>query len=320
MDILQHKQQHILIAGNDKLAVSLCVCMLQAGHQVTVYHILHTDFLTAVRVHLDDILEYNGELISLDKLSVVSRLDAEADFDLAVAVTGENIEEKTELIKNLERYLPKHIPIAVNIESIKLSVLQEYALHPERLLGANWVEPVHTTCFLEIVTNDVTDKTLLVDFDNLARQSWNKDPYVLKNDVGIRAKMMSALLREAFYLVENDYVTIEDIDRACRNDAGYYMPFAGNFRYMDLMGTYMYGVVMQDLNPELSKDTHIPAFCRLRIDNGDKGMASGDGFYHYEPSEAEEWEATFRKFSYQIQKIINKYPFNYLEKYTPVKS
>ena len=140
-----------------------------------------------------------------------------------------------------------------------------------------------------------------------AKQHWQKDPYLLKNGRGIRSRMLTALMREAFFLVENDYVRIEDIDRACRNDAGYYLPFAGNFRYMDLMGAYMYGVVMQDLNPELSKDKHIPEFARKLFKSGAEGMQNGKGFYEYEEGEAEEWDNKFRKFSHEIKDVISKY-------------
>jgi 3-hydroxybutyryl-CoA dehydrogenase len=124
------------------------------------------------------------------------------------------------------------------------------------------------------------------------------------------------MVREAFYLLENGYVSVEDIDRACRNDAGYYLPFAGNCRYMDLMGTYIYGVVMRDLNPELSKDRQIPAFFREIVSKERLGMETKQGFYPYQEGEVEQWEEVFRKFSYQIRQIIAKYPFGQREEAT----
>ena len=118
------------------------------------------------------------------------------------------------------------------------------------------------------------------------------------------------MVREAFYLVENGYATVQDIDRACRNDAGYYLPFAGNFRYMDLMGTYSYAEVMKKLNADLSKDNHIPGFFSDIISNGDTGMKSNKGFYNYENGDVEHWNKMFAKFSYKIHEIIAKYPFS----------
>lgn len=121
------------------------------------------------------------------------------------------------------------------------------------------------------------------------------------------------MLREAFYLVDNGYVSVEGVDRGCRNDSGYYMSFAGNFRYMDLMGTFIYGLVMQDLNPELSKSSQLPAFFQDLIQQGRLGMDSGKGFFDYQPGETQHWDALFQRFSYQIAELMAKYPFNYQE-------
>ena len=118
------------------------------------------------------------------------------------------------------------------------------------------------------------------------------------------------MAREAFFLVENGYASIEDIDRACRNDPGYYLPFAGNCRYIDLMGTYAYGIVMKGLNPELSKDIEIGKFMKNIISEEDFGMENGKGFYEYEKGDSERWHEIFRKFSTQIHEIIKKYPFD----------
>jgi 3-hydroxybutyryl-CoA dehydrogenase len=51
---------------------------------------------------------------------------------------------------------------------------------------------------------------------------------------------------------------------------------------MDLMGTYAYGLVMKDLNRELSKDTKLPDFIDAIIREGGSGMENNNGFYKYE--------------------------------------
>ncbi|WP_342645591.1 3-hydroxyacyl-CoA dehydrogenase NAD-binding domain-containing protein [Mucilaginibacter sp. CSA2-8R] len=314
MDILRYQQQHFLVTGLKKLTASVGVCLLRAGHKVTLHSPTNANVMATVEQHLADMEKYTGETVDIKNLEVITTLGNTQRYDGAIVITNEDIEEKAAFIKELDKVLHESATLAINTESIALDVLQSYSDNPGRLLGVNWVEPAHTTSFLEIITNEISQTQLVDDFCQTARELWRKDPYVLKHNQGIRAQLMCALLREAFFLVENNYVTIEDIDRACRNDAGYYMSFAGNFRYMDLMGTYMYGIVMQELNPELSKDTHIPDFCKRLIDTGSKGMITGEGFYHYEPGEAQQWDTVFRKFSYQIQQIIEKYPFSYKQK------
>lgn len=307
------KKEPILVVGNDKLAFSITVCLVQAGHPVTLYTEKEEEALTCLTTHFTDMGQWPSDLLTQSGFTILDHLDHAVDCGLAIAVTNENLSEKRLVVRQLEKVLSREAVIAINTESIPLSAIQQDTFHPERILGTNWVEPAHTTYFLEIISNQTTPKSLVEHFSSVARQFWQKDPYVLYKDCGIRARLMGAMIREAFYLLENGYVSVEDIDRACRNDAGYYLPFAGNCRYMDLMGTYIYGVVMQDLNPELSKDRHIPAFFQEIMQQGRRGMENNKGFYTYQDGEVERWDEVFRKFSYQIQEIIAKYPFHYKE-------
>lgn len=86
---------------------------------------------------------------------------------------------------------------------------------------------------------------------------------------------------------------------------------------MDLMGTYAYGMVMKDLNPDLSREKALPAFFARILSEGGLGIQNGSGLYTYTPKEANRWQKTFREFSYRIEEIIDKYPFNYQRNDTP---
>lgn len=230
-------------------------------------------------------------------------------YGLAILVTEEDLQIKKEQLSNLEKILHPGSIIAVNTETLGLDLLQENASFPHRIMGVNWTEPADTTCFLEIIANHVTDPDLADQLLRTATGRWNKDPYIIHGNTGIRMRLTGALIREAFYLVKNGYATVEDIDRACRNDAGYYLPFAGNLRYMDLMGTYAYGMVMKDLNPELSTDGHIPEFFQRMLTGGNFGMESGAGFYSYAAGEHEKWQELMGEFGRQVRELFDKYPF-----------
>ncbi|MDF9798945.1 3-hydroxybutyryl-CoA dehydrogenase [Catalinimonas alkaloidigena] len=304
----------ILVVGSDKVAYSLVVCLLQAGHPVKLYTEQGKQARQIINTHLDDCFNFQSEYISASAdYEVLTSLEDKLDVAIAMVITSENLSEKRAVLEKTEKALSKNAIIAINTESFALQEVHLHATHQERVIGANWTEPVHTTLFLEIITNKLTSKSVVKDFFHLAKTYWRKDPYILNHGNGIRSKMMCAMIREAFFLIEKGYVTPEDIDRACRNDPGYYFPFAGNFRYMDLMGAYIYGVVMKDLNPNLSKERHIPDFFNLLMEKGCYGMESGRGFFEYDENEVNNWNKLFRRFSYEIQEIIEKYPFKYLE-------
>lgn len=239
---------------------------------------------------------------------VVADLNAPLDaINLAILVTEEDEEVKRTWIRRIEEKVSAETLIAVNTESIGLDILQEHALYPERIIGLNWTEPADKTCFLEIIANETTNAPAAAYLEEMARTCWNKDPYVIRGNAGIRMRLLGALVREAFYLVQNGYANVEDIDRACRNDAGYYLPFAGNLRYMDLMGTYAYGMVMKDLNRELATDTELPGFFLSMMEKGEWGMEGRGGFYSYRDGEAEKWRALLGKFSEEIRELMGKY-------------
>jgi 3-hydroxybutyryl-CoA dehydrogenase len=297
----------VLIAGDSKLVSSVAVCLILAIQPVVILtqHIL--EMVESLNNHAKDINTFSEFPLNMNLVSIINTLDNKTDYLLAIALTNESLPEKLEMISLMETVISSDKTIAINTESISLTNIQKAAKFPERIFGTNWVEPAHTTYFLEIISNKKNDQQLLKDFADHAKLYWKKDPYIINSDHSIRARLMCAMIREAFYLVENGYVTFEDIDRACRNDAGYYLPFAGNFRYMDLMGTYIYGIVMKDMNPDLTRQQHVPAFFKYIVQQGWLGMDNNHGFYEYPEGEAEKWNTLSRNFSYQIRDIINKY-------------
>ncbi len=125
---------------------------------------------------------------------------------------------------------------------------------------------------------------------------------------------MYAMYREAFNLVENGYATIEDVDRACRNNTGYWMTLAGVFRWMDLTGVAAYHNVIKDLFPTLSNNTKVPKLIDNIVKAGGKGVSNAQGFYKYTPEEAKMWKETFEEFSYEICKLALKYPADVVKK------
>lgn len=296
----------VLLVGGNKLTYSIAFCLYSAGQRV----ILVTSDVAHARRYLALAAGHTEDFDS-EQLIVTPNFDFHETISRAILVTEENLSVKKQQIARLEELLPKDTLIAVNTESISLADLQEGTSAPERILGANWVEPAHTTLFLEIISNEVTSKQLVDDLYQTARDIWKKDPYVIHGNSGVRTRLFAAMLREAFYLIKNGYANVEDIDRACRNDAGYYLPFAGNLRYMDLMGTYAYGMVMKDLNPELASDRIAPEFFEALVQQKRFGMESGSGFYEYQPGENEKWDVLMNKFSHQISGLIQRYPFNY---------
>jgi 3-hydroxybutyryl-CoA dehydrogenase len=220
----------------------------------------------------------------------------------------ENVSEKKAVYAKLESVLSPTAVIGSNTSAIPVTILQDDLQHPERMLGIHWAEPAHITRFMEVICGDKSDLSYAQIILTLA-ESWGKEPSLLRKDIRgfITNRIMYAMLREAFHLVEKGYATVEDVDRSLRNDLGYWITFAGPFRFMDLTGIPAYLTVMKDLFPDLDNTTVAPDMMQRIVQEGALGVRNAKGFYPYTPESAEHWEKTFIEFSYDIRKLAEKY-------------
>lgn len=303
----------VLVCGQGRLAVSIPVCLAASGSRVTLWSDQPAEQQRYIATHLQD-LSQNADISAPKKIVVKSTMEAPITQTLVIIVGYSDLSAIRSLLERLESEGTPDCTIAIATDHIPLKSLQKNRLRPENILVVNWTEPAHTTFFLEIVYNERTSPAVVHQMEYTATHAWRKDPYLVKDEWGVRGRMNAAMVREALFLIDQDYAKVEDIDRACRNDAGTYLPFAGNFQYMDLMGTFAYGVVMEQLNKELSNATVPPDFFRTQIKNtSQNGDDTRSGFYEYTNEDMEKWESRMRNFSFEVRDVMQKYPFHYLE-------
>ena len=304
------------VIGLGLMGTSIVACLLSSGHHV-VGVTKDVERIRAVRAHarelLDEMREQGFELCDAAELVRNFELtDSYADLaDRAIVIESivEDIEAKKQALRHAEEVISPSAVIGSNTSAIPVTLLQQDALHPERILGIHWAEPAHITRFMEIVCGDRTGPQYADRVVALARH-WGKEPTLVKRDIRgfISNRLMYALFREAFHLVEQGYATPADIDRSMRNDLGYWITFAGPFRFMDLTGIPAYAAVIKDLFPDLDCGKEVPALLRQVVESGGRGTANAKGFYEYTPEQAERWEKLFLEYTYQIRALAMKYP------------
>lgn len=304
------------VVGLGLMGRSIVTCLLAAGHPVTAVTRSVAQRKGTRRQIGAMLREMRSEgLLRRDPSAVLERLTITDDYqDLAPAALVcesivENFDTKREVIAKLEEALPKGTIIGSNTSAIPVTLLQEGTRNPERILGIHWAEPAHITRFLEIICGE---HSKLANAERVAALAarWGKEPTLVRKDVRgfITNRIMYAMLREAFYLVENGYATPADVDRSVRNDLGWWITLAGPFRFMDLTGIPAYAAVMKDLLPELDASTSVPKLMQKVVDSSAKGVANAKGFYEYTPAEARRWEKRFLQFTYDIRRLARKYP------------
>lgn len=227
---------------------------------------------------------------------------------LVLENVSENFQIKQQVYKKIEACISDEVIIASNTSALPISLLQNHLRVPERFFGMHWAKPSYLSPFLEIVCGEKSPVEIGEQLQRIAKE-WGKEPTLVRKDIRgfITNRIMYAMYREACHLVEKGYATIADIDRACKNDSGYWLPFCGPFRHMDLTGLKAYHSVMKDLFPELNNEQTVPKLIDNIVQEGGNGVFNGKGFYEYTKDEAKKWEETFEKFSFDIHRLSSDY-------------
>jgi 3-hydroxybutyryl-CoA dehydrogenase len=321
-DELNPAEIAIGVVGLGLMGCSICACFLIAGHKVVAIAPIPSDMNTAlarIKSHLNK--AYEKKMIPHHADYYLVRILISEDYSslspckIVLECTLESIEIKKAVYEKIVPEVNHLALICSNTSAIPITLLQSLVSHPERFVGLHWAEPSHTTRFLEIICGDQTDITKAEWLYKLS-QLWGKEPTLVRKDIRgfIANRLMYAMYREAFYLVENGYATVEDVDRACRNNTGYFMTLMGVFRWMDMTGVPAYHTVMKELNPTLNNQTTVPKLIDDIVQRGGRGILNGDGFYQYTPAEIKLWEEIFSEFTYEIRNLALKYPGDVVER------
>jgi 3-hydroxybutyryl-CoA dehydrogenase len=304
------------VVGLGLMGCSICTCLLMAGHSVIAVAPIPADMVTAegrIRGHLEH--SYKEGLVRAGPDELLQRLRITEDYSLlggcklVIECTLEDLVIKRGVYAKIEAAVGEDVVMTSNTSAIPISLLQRETKHPGRFFGLHWAEPSHTTRFLEVICGEQSEVEKGEWLYRIAH-CWGKEPTLVRKDIRgfITNRLMYALYREAFSLVENGYATIEDVDRACRNNAGYWMTLVGPFRWMDLTGVAAYHNVMKELFPTLCNTTEVPALIDAVVRSGGRGVSNAHGFYAYTAEEARLWAETFERFSYEIRELALRYP------------
>ena len=303
------------VIGLGLMGTSIVTCLVAAGHSVVAIDkdsIRRSGLKRRVAALLRDMRR--EKLLAQDPGGLLKNLSTSNDFaalrscGLVIESIFENLSEKRDVLRKIEDAVSPETLIGSNTSALPVTELQRGARHPERILGIHWGEPAHILRFLEVICGNETDQRNAEKVMRLARR-WRKEPTLVRREVRgfITNRIMYAMIREAFYLVENGYATAEDVDRSVRNDMGYWITLAGPFRYMDLTGIPAYAAVMRDLLPDLCCSQETPKLMEQVVASGARGISNAKGFYPYTPAEAKRWEKRFLEFSYEIRALALKY-------------
>lgn len=210
--------------------------------------------------------------------------EAVKDADYVIEATPENLELKQNLFKQLDEMCPKHTIFASNTSSLPL--IDMMALLSEerkaKTMVCHWYNPGHLIPIAELSDFGNMDDETFNEVYELYIKAGKQPVKVLKDIPGLIAnRMLHALAREVFTLIEKGVASAEDIDRALKFGPGFRSATTGMLEVADMGGLDIWCTVEDNLFKELNNSDKACDMLREKVSEGKLGIKSGEGFFKY---------------------------------------
>ena len=171
------------------------------------------------------------------------------DADLVIENIPENLELKLEVLSTLGEQVSTDCILASDSSGIPITQLQEEVSNPSRVVGMHWSNPPHIIPMIEVIAGEQTSSDTVDAIVSLI-QYLGLVPVTVKKDVPgfVENRILYALLRECFDLVEAGVIDPRDLDTCVSWGIGYKLAVIGPMALVDMAGLDIYESVASYLN------------------------------------------------------------------------
>jgi 3-hydroxyacyl-CoA dehydrogenase len=235
--------ERIAIIGSGLIGRAWAMVFARAGHPVKLYDNAPgaaDKAIGLIREGLTELKQFG--LITEDPDQVMQRVgtaatisDAVRDADYVQENTSERLDVKREVYRQLDEAAPVHCILASSTSTIQTSRFSEGLKGRHRCIVAHPVNPPHVVPVVEISPAPWTSPEVVARTRAL-HERVGQVPITVKKEVEgfILNRLQAALLLEAWRLVKDDFVSVEDLDKTIRDGLGLRWSFMGPFETIDL--------------------------------------------------------------------------------------
>lgn len=279
------------------MGVGIAQSFAQAGIDVQLFDINVEALERAPQLMRSNLetLERHGLSKAEEREDIVARIhpcaelrDAVSDADVVVECVFEKKEIKRDVFSKLDEFCPERTIFASNTSYLNIfEVVPEK--RQENTVIAHWFAPPHIIPLVEVVRGEWTANTTVEVVAALLDQI-GKTPIVMNKFVPGFAinRILRILGREIFFLLDNDYMSAADLDKAVKASIAPRMMALGLVQRYDFTGIDLSAGNLKNpdyLEPPIDND---PKSLREMVEEGSLGVKSGLGFYDYRDKEMSE--------------------------------
>ena len=228
------------------------------------------------------------EAEAMARIRMSPDLEAAADCDLVIEAVPENLELKRGIFAKLDAICAPGAIFATNTSGLSINALASAVTRRERFVGTHFFTPADVIPLVEVVRNDDTSEaTVAVVMDAL--RAVGKRPVLVRRDIPgfIANRIQHALAREAISLLEKGVASAEDIDEVVKWSLGIRLALSGPLEQRDMNGIDVHHAIASYLYQDLENRQEPSELLRGKVERGELGAKSGQGFYAWSPERRE---------------------------------
>ncbi len=224
---------------------------------------------------------------------------AAADVDMVMEAVPEVEEIKEKVYKTLDKVCRKDVIFASNTSGLEIFSFVDVS-NPARFLAAHFFAPAQIIPLVEVCPGPDTDPEILDTVTEILKDL-GKEPVVLEEFVPsyIVNRIQNYIAMAVFEILNNDWATPEQIDKAVKASLGVRLPVVGVVQTMDFNGLDLVNDIMK------SKGVTMPIIDD-KVKKGHLGIKTSKGFFDYGGKpEAEMSEIRDRHYLQMINNLKN---------------
>lgn len=219
--------------------------------------------------------------------------DGVAGCDLVVEAATENVDLKLKIFRQLSDVCGHNTILATNTSSISITQIAAAVVHPERVIGMHFMNPVPIMKLVEIIrgyntSDDVTKITMELS------EKLGKVPVEVNDYPGFVAnRILMPMINESIETLYNGVAGVYEIDTVMKLGMAHPM---GPLQLADFIGLDVCLAILNVMYDGFKNPKYAP--CPLLVNMvraGKLGVKSGEGFYDY--SESKKAEQVAKQFS-----------------------
>lgn len=213
--------------------------------------------------------------------------------DLVVEAATENVALKMNIFKQLSDICDHNVILASNTSSISITQIAAQVVHPERVIGMHFMNPVPIMKLVEIIRGYSTSNEVTKIIMDLSIKL-GKTPTEVNDYPGFVAnRILMPMINEAIETLYNGVAGVQEIDTVMKLGMAHPM---GPLQLADFIGLDVCLSILNVMYDGFKNPKYAP--CPLLVNMvmaGKLGIKSGEGFYDY--SESKKAEKVSKQFS-----------------------